>query len=147
MIFNDSVEVIGKVIDGCGVTAILVGSGVAAGQYLGRRQRRPPDVDYYGRFRQQLGRSVLLGLELLVAGDIIRTVAATPTLTSIAVLAGIVVIRTFLSFSIELEVGGRWPWQRQPTDRARESNADAAVPARGAVRADAGTRTFQREVG
>jgi uncharacterized membrane protein len=49
---------------------------------------------------------------MLVAGDIIRTVAATPNLTSVAVLAGIVAIRTFLSFSLEVEVTGRWPWQK-----------------------------------
>ena len=70
----------------------------------------------YRRFRQQLGRSILLGLELLVAADIIRTVAVTPTLTSVAVLAGIVVIRTSLSFSLELEITGRWPWQNQPPE-------------------------------
>jgi uncharacterized membrane protein len=56
----------------------------------------------------------LLGLELLVAADIIRTVAVTPTAGSVAVLAGIVLIRTFLSFSLELEITGRWPWQKQP---------------------------------
>jgi uncharacterized membrane protein len=114
VIFNDVIEVVGKVVDACGVTAVAVGSFGAAAQGLGRFRRQ--DVDSYRRFRQQLGRSVLLGLELLVAGDIIRTVAATPTLTSVAVLAGIVVIRTFLSFSIELEVTGRWPWAGQPTD-------------------------------
>ena len=63
-------------------------------------------------FRSDLGRAILLGLEFLVAGDIINTVAFEPNLTSVAVLAGIVLIRTFLSFSIELEIEGRWPWQR-----------------------------------
>jgi len=66
----------------------------------------------YRRSRQQLGRSILLGLELLVAADIIPTVAVTPTLTSVAVLGGIVPIRTFLSFSLQLEISGRWPWQK-----------------------------------
>ena len=65
-----------------------------------------------GEYRQLLGRSILLGLELLVAADIIRTVAVTPTFTSVGVLAVIVVIRTFLSFSLELEITGRWPWQK-----------------------------------
>ena len=63
-------------------------------------------------FRSQLGRAILVGLELLVAADIIRTVAVTPTLESVGVLAGIVVIRTFLSWSLELEISGRWPWQK-----------------------------------
>jgi len=65
----------------------------------------------YRRFRQQLGRTILLGLELLVVGDIVRTVATQPSLTSVAVLAIIVLIRTFLSFSLEVELTGRWPWQ------------------------------------
>jgi uncharacterized membrane protein len=75
-----------------------------------RLSRRESDV--YRRFRQQLGRVILLGLELLVAGDIVRTVAASPSLTSVAILAAIVLIRTFLSFSLEVETTGRWPWQR-----------------------------------
>ena len=66
----------------------------------------------YREYGQLLGRSILLGLELLVAADIIRTVAVTPTFTSVGVLAVIVVIRTFLSFSLELEITGRWPWQK-----------------------------------
>lgn len=67
--------------------------------------------DAYKALRSNLGRSILLGLELLVAADIINTVAVQPTLESIAVLAGIVAIRTFLSFSLELEIEGKWPWQ------------------------------------
>jgi uncharacterized membrane protein len=62
--------------------------------------------------RSSLGRAILLGLEFLVAADIINTVAVRPTLNSVAVLAGIVAIRTFLSFSLETEIEGRWPWQR-----------------------------------
>lgn len=111
MSFNETVEVVGKVIDAAGVTAIVLGSLSAAMRAVGRLRRDEPNN--YRRFRQQLGRSILLGLELLVAADIIRTVAVTPTLTSVAVLAGIVVIRTFLSFSLELEITGRWPWQKQ----------------------------------
>lgn len=65
------------------------------------------------RYRSRLGRSILLGLEFLVAGDIINTVAFEPNLRSVLVLAGIVLIRTFLSFSLEVEIDGKWPWQRQ----------------------------------
>jgi uncharacterized membrane protein len=83
------------------------------------------DSDVYRRFRQQLGRAILLGLELLVAGDIVRTVAASPTLTSVAILAAIVLIRTFLSFSLEVETTARWPWPRRkttaPLDQQRPS--------------------------
>jgi uncharacterized membrane protein len=67
--------------------------------------------------RSSLGRAILLGLEFLVAADIINTVAVQPTLGSVAVLAGIVAIRTFLSFSLETEIEGRWPWQRGGAQR------------------------------
>jgi uncharacterized membrane protein len=66
----------------------------------------------YQRYRQDVGRAILLGLELLVAADIVRTVAFTPTMDSVLVLALIVAIRTFLSWSLALELEGHWPWQR-----------------------------------
>jgi len=118
MTFSDTVETLGKVVDGAGV-AVTIAGALAATVAAGRRvYRRQPDS--YRRYRQQLGRSILLGLELLVAADIIRTVAVTPTVRSVAVLAGIVVIRTFLSFSLELEITGRWPWQKEvPAPAAR----------------------------
>ena len=99
----------GQAIDAAGVAVIVAGGIVATFVAVGRFRRRESDV--YSDFRRWLGRSILLGLELLVAADIIRTVAAQPTLTSVAVLAAIVAIRTFLSFSLELEITGRWPWQ------------------------------------
>ncbi len=110
--FIESVEVVGTVIDGVGVAIIAIGAVVAGGIALGRLFRRSTDT--YRIFREQLGRSILLGLEFLVAADIIRTVAVTPNARSVAVLAGIVAIRTFLSFSLELEITGRWPWQKEP---------------------------------
>ena len=67
--------------------------------------------DLVAAFRKTLGRSILTGLELLVAADIIRTVAIEPTLRSVLVLGLIVLIRTFLSFSLEVEINGKWPWQ------------------------------------
>jgi uncharacterized membrane protein len=82
--------------------------------------RRVTDGTRYESFRRQLGRSILLGLEFLVAADIIRTVAVTPTPQSVAVLAGIVLIRTFLSFSLQLEMTGAWPWQPKPAPPAEQ---------------------------
>ncbi|WP_293241061.1 DUF1622 domain-containing protein [Mycolicibacterium sp.] len=116
--FIESIELVGKVIDGVGVAIIAIGAVVAAGIALGRLLRKSADT--YRFFREQLGRTILLGLEFLVAADIIRTVAVTPNAQSVAVLAGIVAIRTFLSFSLELEITGRWPWQKKPgaTDEA-----------------------------
>ena len=110
MQFQHVVELVGTAVDGAGVATIVVG-GLAAtvlaavGLVRGR-------AGVYRGYRRRLGRSILLGLELLVAGDIIRTVAVSPTYTSVGVLAVIVAIRTFLSFSLELEITGRWPWQQ-----------------------------------
>ncbi|MDF2824975.1 MAG: hypothetical protein K0R68_2383 [Mycobacterium sp.] len=112
MTFIEVVELVGTIIDGTGVAVIALGGLVSAAVAVRRLRRR--DGDTYWKFRQQLGRSILLGLELLVAADIIKTVAVTPTWQSVAVLAGIVVIRTFLSWSLELEISGRWPWQKGP---------------------------------
>ncbi len=101
-----AIEVGGTAIIVVGVLAATVRYGLAllAGQ--------DGDAAYHG-YRSGLGRSILLGLEVLVAADIINTVAIEPTLQSLAVLAGIVLIRTFLSFSLEVEIEGRWPWQRR----------------------------------
>jgi uncharacterized membrane protein len=108
--YSDAIETIGKVLDGAGAAATVIGAVLAVVAAGRRVLSRDPDT--YRLFRRQLGRSILLGLELLVAADIIRTVAVTPTLRSVAVLGGIVLIRTFLSFSLELEITGRWPWQK-----------------------------------
>ncbi len=80
---------------------------------------RQADEPGFRRLRADVGRGILLGLEFLVAADIIATVAIEPSLESLAVLAGIVAIRTFLSLSLEVEVSGRWPWQ-QPHSEVRE---------------------------
>ena len=106
------IEIVGSVIDAAGVAAIVIGVLIASVIALVRLLRREGAV--YRPYRRALGRSILLGLELLVAADIIRTVAITPTLESVAVLGAIVLIRTFLSFSLELEITGRWPWQKAP---------------------------------
>ena len=111
MVLNHAIDQIGRTIDAAGVAVIVIGAAIAFVVAAARLSRREPDV--YRSFRRQLGQSTLLGLELLVAGDIIRTVAASPNLTSVAILAAIVLIRTFLSFSLEVELTGRWPWQKR----------------------------------
>jgi uncharacterized membrane protein len=75
------------------------------------------ETSLYHRLRQDIGRGIPLGLELLVAADIIRTVAISPTIESVAVLPGIVLVRTVLSFVLEVEVTGRWPWRRLAEDQ------------------------------
>ena len=108
MALSEYIEIVGKSIDAVGVSVIAVGALISAAGALARLRRREPA---YRPFREQLGSSILLGLEFLVAADIIRTVAVTPEPKTVAVLAGIVLIRTFLSYSLQLEVTGYWPWQ------------------------------------
>jgi uncharacterized membrane protein len=112
MNFESTIRMLGTVIDAAGVAEIVVGIlGVTVlfGVRL-LRERQPGRA--YVTYRQGIGRVILLGLELLVAGDIIRTVAISPTFASVGVLGIIVAVRTFLSFSLEVELEGRWPWQR-----------------------------------
>jgi uncharacterized membrane protein len=103
-------------LEAAGVVVVVVGALVAfavAAKGLGRGADRS---DLYHDFRRRLARSILLGLEFLVAADIIGTVAVEPTVDNLLVLGLIVVIRTFLSFSLEVEIEGRWPWRRGPRE-------------------------------
>lgn len=117
MSFSDIIEVTGKALDGVGVAAILAGVVYATtAAFVGAHE-----ADRYRSWRQGIGKAILLGLEFLVAADIIRTVAVSPTFESVGVLAVIVLVRTFLSFTLEVELEGRVPWQR-----ARGSENDPA---------------------
>jgi len=108
MTFVDVIDFVARCLEGAGVAVIVIGALVATVLAILRIGRREPAYD---QFREELGRSILIGLEFLVAGDICRTVAVTPTLENVAILGLIVFVRTFLSFSLELEITGRWPWQ------------------------------------
>ncbi|HSO91466.1 MAG TPA: DUF1622 domain-containing protein [Arthrobacter sp.] len=118
MDFQEMIKEVGGFMDVAGVAVMVIGAIVSVPMALrGFQPSRLPEgaerLSVYRSYRQLLGRSILLGLELLVAADIIRTVAVTPTFESVGVLAIIVLIRTFLSFSLELEITGRWPWDKQ----------------------------------
>ena len=103
----------GRVVELVGVSVLIVGAVLASAAFVVRLLRGAPfDVSYH-RLRADLGRAILLGLEFLVIADIIGTVAVEPTLQNLGVLAVIVAIRTLLSFALELEVSGRWPWQKK----------------------------------
>ena len=108
--YREIMDYIGTGVDAVGVLLIVVGALVATWRFLFRRQEGPATA--YSMYRQDLGRAILLGLEFLVAGDIIRTVVVSPTLDNVLVLGLIVLIRTFLSMALQLEIEARWPWQR-----------------------------------
>ncbi len=112
-----------RLVELAGVAVLLFGALLAGGAFARRLSRRAVFQDAYRGLRADLGRAILLGLELLVIADIIGTVAIEPTLQNLGVLAVIVAIRTFLSFTLELEVSGRWPWQRA---QAADGHADGA---------------------
>ncbi len=112
MTINDVIEPVGRTLEALGVATIALSAAFALVAYLLALVRGTPPSLAYAAVRRGVGLGVLLGLEILVAGDIIRTVAVDPSLTSVAVLAGIVGIRTFLSVTIDTEVNGRWPWSR-----------------------------------
>lgn len=126
MDFVSIMHVITRAIEAVGVAVIVIGIAVAGFAYL----REPRTLNSYGELRAGMGRAILLGLELMVAGDIINTVAVEPSLNSVLVLAIIVVIRTFLSLSLEVEISGRWPWQGKRGDqsvhrgKAEKANAE-----------------------
>lgn len=110
MTVAELVELIGQGVDVAGVALIAIGLILTTIRYLA--QVRGQATRAYQHYREGLGRTLLLGLEFLVAADVIRTVAITPTFQSLGILASIVAIRTFLSWSLEVELEGRLPWQR-----------------------------------
>jgi uncharacterized membrane protein len=110
--FSRLVEDVGRGVEALGISIMVIGIVIAVAFLLAPR-RHADAAPSVREIRQRIGAAILLGLEVLVAGDIIRTVAVKPTFTSVGVLAAIVAIRTFLSMTIELEVTGRLPWQKR----------------------------------
>lgn len=113
----DAAHTVTRIVELTGVTIIALGAFATLLLFLFRLATSQDRDEAVANLRASLGRAILLGLEFLVAADIINTVAVQPTLGSVAVLAGIVAIRTFLSFSLEMEIEGRLPWKRGTTRR------------------------------
>jgi uncharacterized membrane protein len=124
--FDEVVDTVGRSIEALGVAVVVVGVVASVVRYLAELRTDEQRPGAYGRARRSIGRSILLGLELLVAGDIIRTVVVDPTFTSVGVLAAVVAIRTFLSFTLEVEITSKWPWQKD--DDAAATTAPERQP-------------------
>jgi uncharacterized membrane protein len=92
------------------IRVFIIVAGIVWSTYVYVARRR--EERYYDQYKIRIGRSLLLGLEVLVAADIVKTIAIELTFTSLGLLAGLVVVRTFLSWTLVLEIEGRWPWQR-----------------------------------
>ena len=112
--FREVMEIVGTAVDSVGVFIVAAGALVATARLLVRRRHNIGN--YYSSYRQDIGRAILLGLEFLIAGDIIRTVVVAPTIQNVLVLGLIVLIRTFLSLSLQLEIEGKLPWRREAQD-------------------------------
>jgi len=104
------IRFVGNCIESFGVFIIVAGIIWSTYLYV---HRRAHGWDY-DRYKIHIGKSLLLGLEVLVAADIVKTIAIELTFTSLGLLAGLVLVRTFLSWTLVLEIEGRWPWRREP---------------------------------
>jgi len=108
--FAELISVTGYAVETVGVVIIIIGSILATIRAVGQLSRGSR-VELYRKYRREIGQAMLLGLEFLVAGDIIRTVVVASSISDVASLGLVVLIRTVLVFTIHLEVEGRWPWQ------------------------------------
>ncbi|MEO7446345.1 MAG: DUF1622 domain-containing protein [Ferruginibacter sp.] len=110
------IDYVARGIEVVGVLTIVVGAIIALISFIFSTQGIKPRS--YRLLRQELGKAILLGLEILVAGDIIGTVVTEPTMERVLILGVIVLIRTFLSLSLQVEVEGKFPWQRDKENTA-----------------------------
>jgi uncharacterized membrane protein len=118
-VVDSFIRVVGSGIEVFGVVVIVI--GIAWSTY--RQLRQPVSEQDSDVYKIRIGRSLLLGLEVLVAADIVKTVAHELTFMSLGLLAGLVLVRTFLSWTLVLEIEGRWPWQREPSPMSARSRA------------------------
>ena len=112
------IEVIGTSFELVGVIVLVIGTVLTFVSYLAALFHHEDSSSDYRRLRRNLGKAIVLGLELLVAADIIRSVAIAPSFDSVGVLGLLVLVRTFLSWSLEVEINGEWPWQRSRLHKA-----------------------------
>jgi uncharacterized membrane protein len=119
------IEMLGAIIIVAGVLRVAITRGTV------RFLMKLDEPGAYESYKHQIGRSLLLGLEFLVAGDVVRTVALEPTLENVAVLGLLVLVRTFLSWSLTVEIEGRWPWQPRQPDAAKGQDRPAGTARKG----------------
>jgi uncharacterized membrane protein len=110
--YEDTISDVVKVVETAGAAIMVVGGLGAFVLFARDVARRRGTEPAYTALRSNLGRCILLGLEVLIVADIVRTIIVDTSLTSVAVLGAIVVIRIILSFSLEVEIEGVWPWRR-----------------------------------
>jgi uncharacterized membrane protein len=118
--FDQFIKWVAVGIESIAIGIIVIGATITTIVFLLRLIKEGALEQCYRRFRSDFGKAILLGLEFLIASDIVGTVAIGPTFQDLGVLALLVVIRTFLSFALELEITGRWPWQKIAVEKESE---------------------------
>ncbi len=124
MTYDSVVEHIVRGIEACGIAVLVIGAVVALSSWVIEARDPGQRAAAYARLRRKLARVILLGLEILLLADIILTIVVEPTLDSVVILAIIVAIRIVLSFSLEVEIDGSWPWNRWRVDPAGDDTDD-----------------------
>jgi uncharacterized membrane protein len=108
--YEQLISDVAKGVEGVGAAIMVLGGLLSLGKYTLSMLQPGDPRERYRRLRRQLGQAILLGLEVLIVGDIVRTIIVDPTVKSVGVLGMIVAIRIVLSFSLEVEIDGVWPW-------------------------------------
>jgi uncharacterized membrane protein len=124
--YDEVISDVVQVVEAAGAAIMVVGGAVALLLFAVRALRGGSATGLYTELRRNLGRCILLGLEVLIVADIVRTIIVDTTFESVAVLGIIVVIRILLSFSLEVEIDGAWPWRRAQATAAPPDERDAA---------------------
>jgi len=109
----DGIELVAEIFDFLGIAILVVGISVATLLFLPSLLKPARVVPAIGKLKIHIGRVMLLGLEVLIAADIVKTVAFEPTIENVAALGLLVLVRTFLSWTLALEIDGHWPWQAE----------------------------------
>lgn len=122
LLFKQAVTWVIAGIEAAGIAVMLLGILIATGVFVRRTIANDSRAEPLADYRANLGRAILVGLEFLIAADIIGTVAIERTWESVGVLGAVVLIRTFLSIALDVEIEGRWPWHARGTSRPTESS-------------------------
>ena len=123
MSYDETITHVVRVVEAVGAAVMVIGGAVALVAAVPAALDPARRASAYQTLRRNLGRVILLGLEILIIGDIIRTIVVEPTFESVAVLGIIVVIRIVLSFALEVEIDGHWPWDQPPPRPTEEGDA------------------------
>ena len=124
MDIKHTIELIGSAFELAGVAVLVIGSLIAFVRSIVSLIQLRDGPAAYRHLRLYLGRSIVVGLEILIAADIIRSVVIDPTFMSVGVLGLLVLVRTFLSWALEVEINGEWPWQRSRLHKGEPPRSD-----------------------